>query len=191
VAEPLPDVASLARRLADAFDSSGIPYAIGGALAYGQWAIPRGTVDVDITAFLPEAEWARALDSLQSCGAVFEAGSALSELRERGACRVSCLGFFVDLFVPSIPFYASVQSRAVARPLLGRPARFLTAEDLAVFKMLFFRPKDLVDVRYLLAARGAALDRAYVRRWLVEMVGEADERIVRWDALSSEVPPQS
>jgi hypothetical protein len=34
--------------------------------------------------------------------------------------------------------------------------------------------------------QGPALDRAYVRRWLVEMMGEEDERVARWDALVKE-----
>lgn len=188
MAEPAPDLVSLARRLADALDAAGIPYAIGGAHAYAQWAIPRGTADLDLTVFLEEAEWPKALELLRREGIASDPDSVLAELRNRGSCRFSQGSYFVDLFVPSIPFYSSVRSRVVARPLQGRPANFLTAEDLSVFKLLFFRAKDLVDVRYMLAAQGAAFDRSYVRRWLVDMVGESDERVRRWDDLCREVP---
>jgi hypothetical protein len=41
----------------------------------------------------------------------------------------------------------------------------------------------------MLATQGPSLDRAYVRRWLGEMVGEEDERVRRWDELCREVPP--
>lgn len=45
---PLPnDPLEAALRIAAAFESAGISYALGGALAYGLWAVPRATVDVD------------------------------------------------------------------------------------------------------------------------------------------------
>lgn len=188
MAEAPLDLASLARRLADALQEAGIPYAIGGALACGQWAIPRGTADIDLTVFLEEPDWPKALDLLRREGVATNPDSALAELRLRGSCRFMQDAYFVDLFVPSIPFYASVKPRVVSRPLLGRPANYLTPEDLSVFKLLFFRAKDLVDVRYMLAAQGTAFDRTYVRRWLVDMVGELDERVCRWDDLCREVP---
>ena len=53
-----------------------------------------------------------------------------------------------------------------------------------MFKLLFFRGKDLVDLERLVAVRGESLDVAYVRRWIVEMMGEDDARVVRWDALT-------
>lgn len=62
---------------------------------------------------------------------------------------------------------------------------FLSMEALAVFKMLFFRPKDLLDLERLLAV-APELDRAYVRSELVAMMGEDDQRVARWDALASE-----
>lgn len=31
--------------------------------------------------------------------------------------------------------------------------------------------------------QGSELDRPYVRRWLVEMMGEHDERVAKWDEL--------
>lgn len=40
-----------------------------------------------------------------------------------------------------------------------------------------------VDVERLLALMGNSLDRAMVRRELVEVVGEDDSRVGRWDAL--------
>ncbi len=63
-------------------------------------------------------------------------------------------------------------------------AYFLSAESIAVFKLLLFRGKDLVDLERLVAVRGNGLDVAYVRRWITEMMGEEDERVVRWDALT-------
>lgn len=41
----------------------------------------------------------------------------------------------------------------------------------------------LVDLERLVAVQGSKLDRAYVRVKVVEMMGEGDERVARWDAL--------
>ena len=56
-----------------------------------------------------------------------------------------------------------------------------------MFKLLFFRTKDLLDVERLVAVGGAAFDRAYVRRSLVDIVGADDERLPRWDRLVADV----
>ena len=50
-------------------------------------------------------------------------------------------------------------------------------------KLLFFRGKDLVDLERLVAVQGAKLDSGYVRRHLVEMMGEDDVRVAKWDEL--------
>ena len=60
-------------------------------------------------------------------------------------------------------------------------AWYLSAEATALFKLLFFRGKDQLDVEKLVAVHGEFLDKAYVRRWLVEMMGDGDERVVFWD----------
>jgi hypothetical protein len=40
-------------RIAAALEAAGISYALGGALAYGIWAVPRATVDVGV------GQWSR------------------------------------------------------------------------------------------------------------------------------------
>ena len=65
-------------------------------------------------------------------------------------------------------------------------ASYLSAEATAVFKLLFYRNKDLVDLEKLVAVQGADLDAAYVRRWMVDMMGEDDERVQDWDRIVAE-----
>jgi hypothetical protein len=52
-----------------------------------------------------------------------------------------------------------------------------------VFKRLFFRAKDLVDLERLVAVR-PELDAAYIRRWIADMMGEDDARTRRWDEIN-------
>jgi hypothetical protein len=63
---------------------------------------------------------------------------------------------------------------------------FLSAEALCVFKLLFFRGKDVVDLERLIAVQGKAVDGGYVRARLVEMMGPDDPRVATWDRLWNE-----
>lgn len=180
------DPIELARQVADALEAASIPYAIGGALALGYWTTPRGTADVDLNVFVgaDEVELVdRALDALGSIGVVLDHEVAKKEIAEGGVVRGWVGRTAVDAFFDSIPLHREAARRAVIRPLAGRPARILAAEDLSVLKMLFFRGKDVVDVERLLVSCGDRLDRGNIRRWLVECVGEGDVRVEEWDRL--------
>jgi len=177
----------LARLLADALGEAEIPYAIGGALALGVWGFPRATNDVDMTVFVSPGDLKPVLSTLRRAGCLFDHDQALRSAAERGDFKVWKDGMRVDVFVSSIPFYDSAAERVRQARLEGRPASFLSPEDLIVFKLLFLRTKDILDVERLVAFVGDELDRKYVRKWLVEIVGEDDERVGRWDRLVEEV----
>jgi len=174
---------TLAAALAGSLERAGIPYAIGGALAYGVWAIPRATMDVDINVFVSASDFRPALETLRAAGLEIDEDEALATAAERGDAIGYCGGLRVDLFVNSIPFHESAATRTVRVPFAGASIVVLSAEDIATLKMLFFRSKDLSDVERLLVVQAADLDRAYVRHWLVETVGEEDARVLEWDAL--------
>jgi hypothetical protein len=96
----------------------------------------------------------------------------------------------VDLFFNSIPLHDAAARRTVRKPLLGRSVPMLSAEDTILFKLMFFRGKDLVDIARAVSTQGVLLDRSYVRNWLVELAGEDDRRTVKWDELCRELPPE-
>jgi hypothetical protein len=92
-------------------------------------------------------------------------------------------GMRIDVFLPSIPFSGEAErTRVRVTDAKGWSGWFLAAEAVVVFKLLFFRGKDLVDIERLVAVR-PELDRPYVRRWIVEMMGEDDERVQKWDEM--------
>ena len=62
------------------------------------------------------------------------------------------------------------------------------AKTLAVFKMMFFRRKDLADVEQILRTQGAQFDRPWVREQLAGMYGAGDPRLSAWDELAGDVP---
>jgi len=181
---PGPDDSLLAivARLIDALEPSGTPYAFGGAIALAAWSEPRATADIDIILWVDPAEVDRAIDLVGVAGVGVDRASARVAARDRGLFVGRAGPVRVDVFVPSIPFYDEAQKRRVRTVIADRSTWVHSAEVLAVFKMLFFRPKDLVDVERMLEVRGADFDRAFVREALVDMLGD-DERVARWDLL--------
>jgi hypothetical protein len=179
----IPAAPEIARRLADALAGAQLPYAIGGAIAYGLHAPPRATNDVDLNVFVDPIRLDPVFEALEAGGATFDRVAARRSAIDRGDFIVRVDGMRVDVFVPSIPLSASAATRVRHGTLLGRPIAMLSAEDLVLFKLLFFRGKDVLDVERLVAFQGPALDRVYVRRWLIDLVGEDDPRVARWDAI--------
>ena len=177
------NAAEIGLSLAHALDAAGVPYALGGALAYGVWALPRATKDVDLNIFVEEDGLSAAFDALAGAGVVFDRAEASRLAADEGlfigwlgACRI-------DVFTPSIPFsWEALKTRASIEVRESR-VWFLSAEALAFFKMMFFRGKDLVDIERLLGSQGKQFDAPYVRRWLVQTMGEDDERVRKWDEL--------
>ncbi|MBI5508001.1 MAG: hypothetical protein HY903_04540 [Deltaproteobacteria bacterium] len=180
----VPAAPQVARRLADAFEAASIPYALGGALAYGFHAPPRATNDVDINLFVPQSGLVAVLDVLEAAGAKVSRERALVSAAERGDFEAWVDGMRVDLFTPSIELSLEAAGRVRRAQLMGRPITILSAEDLVLFKLLFFRTKDVLDVERLVAFQGPALDRAYVERWLARLLGPADMRLAEWRRLA-------
>ncbi len=184
-----PEPAALAVLIATQLAAAGVPYAIGGAIAYGFWGNPRGTRDLDVNLFVPVDQAGPALDVLIGAGVLLDRHEALRTGAERGDAR----GFYrdvpIDLFFVSIPLHEAAARRTVVVRLLGESIRILSAEDLVVLKLLFFRGKDVVDVERVVAVQAAKLDRDYVRCWLVDCVGPDAERVRKWDEICAALPP--
>jgi len=190
VSDPSPpaSAATIARQLAEQLELRHQEYALGGAIALGYWGAPRGTVDVDLTVYLPPDKTSDCVWLLQDIGCEFSATEALDSLREHGFCRATYGGMRVDVFLPIAPFYEAARVRRKRVELARQPAMIWDAESLAVFKMMFFRRKDLADVEQILRTQGPQFDRVWVRDRLVEMYGARDPRLAAWDGLGQEIP---
>lgn len=182
--------AEVARAVADTLERHGLSYAVGGAIALGFYAPPRATVDVDVNVFVPPQErLAEILSALRAEG--FVPSDEPSRLRhlaiEEGQFRGTIRGLRLDVFVPAIAFYAQLEERRRRAVLLGEPIWILGPEDLAVLKLMFFRRKDLADVEAMLRSLGTAIDRTYVRRSLIDLVGDDDGRVRALDEIERDV----
>lgn len=177
------DAAEAGARIAEGFERSGIAHALGGALALGVHGVPRGTLDVDVNVFVGEDELPAVLSVLTTLGVEVDPATALAQTRRDGMFVGRWNGIRIDVFLPSIPFAEEAgRTRVRVSDDAGASLWFLSAEAIAVFKLLFFRPKDIVDLQRLVAVC-EALDAPYVRRWIVDMMGDDDPRVVAWDDL--------
>jgi hypothetical protein len=177
--------AEAAQGIADALERAGLPYAIGGALALAVAGVPRGTLDVDLNVFVGEERLPEVVTALRGLGLDIDGITAAVQARRDGMFVARWDGMRVDVFLPSIPFaHEAAKTRIRVTDATGWSGWFLQAEALAVFKLLFFRGKDIVDLERLVAVH-RELDHGYVRGWIIQMMGEEDERTRRWDAIVS------
>jgi hypothetical protein len=174
--------------LAERLTAAGCDYAFGGAIALGYCSEPRGTVDVDVSLYLPVEDVTPTVNVLRQVGGKFEEEQVRRSLAEHGFCRIEFLGRRLDVFLPIAAIYEAARPRRKCVAMGGGEAYIWDAETLCVFKMMFFRRKDLADLDSVLRAQGAALDRDWVEEQLLSMYGPRDPRIASWRELCADVP---
>jgi hypothetical protein len=174
-------VVALERALRDA----GIPHAFGGAIALAYYATPRGTQDIDVNLFVPASDLDRVLGVLAPLG-VDPANQAVRLRTERDEqVRVSWDGTPLDLFFAYDPLHDACRERRRHVAFPGERIAILSAEDLAIFKVLFAREKDWRDLRELLFAQSASFDADYATGWLERILAPDDQRLDRFRSLLS------
>ena len=168
--------------LSEALTASGVDHAFGGAIALAYCTEdPRGTRDVDVNAFVPASEPEPVLGALPP--GVTVPPSTADVIRREGQVRLWWDDTPVDLFLDYAPLHAQAARGSRDVPFAGGQIRVLGPVELVLFKALFDRPKDWVDIASVVEAGAADTDR--VREDLVGLVGPDDPRVERWDALTS------
>lgn len=181
------DAAQVAREIAANLEMRHQEYAIGGALALGYWGAPRGTVDVVLTLFLRPDQPSQCVSLLHDLGCNVSATEATRSIQDHGFCRVDYHGVRVDVFLPTIAFYAAAHDRR-RQVLLGeQPIWIWDAESLVVFKLLFFRRKDIADIEQILRIQHDVLDCDWIQAQLEPLFGRHDPRVSQWNELRQEL----
>ena len=154
------------------FRRSGLLHAFGGALALAYVADPRGTIDVDVNVFSPVEDAPTVLDVLAHVGLRPELAPDRWVPAAGIRLRRAASPYPLDLFLSLDERYDEMARRCVVQPFGTdrMPLPFLSAEDLAVFKLSFSRDKDWVDLRAISRAR-PDLDVAYVERQILALRG--------------------
>lgn len=182
------DALTLAVELGRLLEAAKLPYAIGGALALGIHGVSRSTQDVDVNVFANAEQLDALLALLQANGVQVDAAKARTEGVTEGVFFCWAGTMRIDVFLPSIELSWEALRTRVSAVVQGSPTWFLSSELLSCFKLLFFRPKDLLDLERLVAT-ASKLDVARVRALMVETMGEDDERVRAWDDLVRRFAP--
>lgn len=169
--------------LVRAFKAGGIPFALGGAIALSYWAEPRATLDIDVNVFVPEREAAHVLAVVAGLGGKVDLQRDEAAVETEGQVRIPWEGTPIDLFFAYDPFHDECHRRAREVEFLGERVPVLSPEDLAVFKVIFNRPKDWLDIEAMLANQGEGFDVSHTREWLLRVLGEDDSRSGRFEEL--------
>jgi hypothetical protein len=159
----------------DALRAAGLPHAIGGAIALGYCTLEaRATQDVDINVFVAPSRTREVLAALPD--GVRVTARDLQVAERDGQVRLLWDATPIDVFFSVLPFHDEVERNIRHVSFGDRTIPVLDCTGLAVFKAMFARPRDWVDIEAMVEARSLDVDEAM--RWVREMVGD-DSRVER------------
>jgi hypothetical protein len=158
-----------------------LPHAIGGALALAYYAEPRATIDVDLNLFVAPERWEEVANALSPLGIDVGALDSPALLRD-GQCRLWWGQNPVDLFFSNVPIHEEMSKRVRRLPFGDTTLPFVSPEHLAVFKAMFNRPKDWIDIEQMLLAT-EGLDVGEIESWLERMIGRSDPRFAKLEEI--------
>lgn len=152
----------------DVLNRSGLKYYLLGGVAANALARPRTTEDIDVAAFADDSEVRALLQAIRATGFVYDDEEVRTQLEMRGFFRAYYSGahgarLWTDVVVAATPFEQRVWERRWVGHAAGQEVSVVSPEDFLLLKLLARRPKDLEDIRNLMARRGASLDRNYLR----------------------------
>lgn len=154
--------------------AAGIGHAFGGAICLGYHVeSPRATADIDINV-TGNPDQARPVLRALPAGIGWDEAD-LAQIRQDGQVRVFWDRTPVDLFFPQHELHSDLVARIEQVPFAETTIPVLSATDLTIFKALFDRPKDWVDIAEMISY--GEVDQDLVRTWLVRILGRGDDRL--------------
>ena len=168
--------------------AAGISSALGGALALAYHVgEARATQDIDLNVSLPRDRAEEALTALPDD--VPWTAADLAAIAKDGQVRImwpveTGPPVPLDLFFEEHELHARAVKRALWVEMLDTDVPILTATDLSVFKALYDRSKDWVDIESMIDESPPSFDVHEALRWLAELLGPDDTRLDRLRALA-------
>lgn len=161
-------VGELLADLVAALTPAGVGWYLFGAQAAIVYGAARLTADVDVTVRLPDA-----MSSQSLAHHLVDGGFRLRVSDPDFIDRTRVIPFVhhgtalpLDVVLAGPGIEDQFLSRVHVRTIEGVQVRVASPEDLIVMKILAGRPKDLEDVRAVVAALGTQLDRDYIGKTL-------------------------
>jgi hypothetical protein len=160
-------------KLAQALDRAKLAYMLIGGQAVLVHGEPRLTRDMDVTLATDTDKLPLLLDLLAGLGwpPLPADPRAFVEQTLVLPCEDKVTGIKMDFIFGLSRYEQEAVSRAVIHYFQGVPVRFATAEDLIIHKVVAGRPRDLEDIRGVLARR-PDLDLRLIRKVLGEFAQE-------------------
>jgi hypothetical protein len=186
------EVSSLLGRVAQLLDRTGIPFMVAGSFASTAHGLPRSTQDLDLVIEPPStAAFEALLSSFPADEYYIDHDAARDALRRRSMFNVVDLvsGWKVDLIVrKNRQFSRDEFMRRMKMTVLGVPVYVASAEDTIVAKLEWSKlaggsQRQRRDVAGIVATIGAALDHAYIERWVRDL-----DLVDEWEAVSTVEP---
>jgi hypothetical protein len=169
--------------VADALESLGVVYRVGGSVASSVFGVGRSTLDIDLVAAMG-LQHVEPLAERLSADYYVDGDMIRDAIRRTSSFNVIHLATMmkVDVFiVKSRPFDRVAFARVTTAPLDANERSFplTTAEDIVLHKLEWFllgggmSERQWHDVLGVLQVQAANLDRAYLDRWATDL-GVAD-----------------
>lgn len=159
-----------------ALEEANVPHAFGGAIALAYCTgNPRGTIDIDCNLFVPATDPGAALAALPSAIEVPDGVEAA--VARDGQVRLWWDETPVDLFFDYAPIHAQAAAHSRRVPFDGDRIPVLGPIELVVFKVMFDRAQDWVDIEAVLEAGTVDVDAA--TEALGELLEPDDPRLAR------------
>lgn len=164
------------RPVAQALETLGIEYYIGGSIASSFHGRGRSTADIDIVASLRVNQIPEFVALLEES---FYADAEMMDDAVRNQSSFNVIhrktSYKIDIFLPSSGLFdRSVKKRLVRGQLPGEPGRdfpIASAEDTILSKLVWYRMggessnQQWSDVQGVLKVQGSRLDASYLRSW--------------------------
>ncbi len=181
--ELTPRLAEKAVKIHEVLSDKNIPHAFGGAIAVDYFRVPRATIDIDVSLFIPPEEKDRVIEALEQLFPIPNREQLRKEIAEREQGKVDWGGSRIDLFFSFDPFHDSVARRTREEDFQGSRIPVLSGEDIVIFKVTFDRPGDWEDIREVAKLNRDTLDMGYMKNWLQEILSPDDPRISKLEKI--------
>jgi predicted nucleotidyltransferase len=169
-------IATILQSLVEDLERVGIPYMVTGSIVSSFHGEPRATRDIDVVIDPDPPALERLVDVVRGRGWYVDRAAARAALAGRSQVNIvdPSSGWKVDLIIRrDRPFSREEFGRRTRAEILGVRVDVATVEDTIVAKLEWAREtgseRQLRDVAGMIDAGGAAIDEAYVSRWVDEL----------------------